>query len=104
MDKALKKSYEYLELSYNATEDDVVTRQNAMLKILQSKSSSEKHLEEKISKIKNSAEKIIKNLQENGLPKVKQPWFETKTESLFAQIIVLFFVGLIFAVSLIIIL
>ena len=104
MDKALRKCYKCLELSYNATEDDVITRQNAMVKILQSKRDVEKDTEEKISRVKYSAGQIIKNLKEHGLPKVKNYWFETKGENFLTQIIVLFFVAFIFAASLIIIL
>ena len=37
MEKNLKKSYQCLDLSYNATIDEVETREKALIKILTSK-------------------------------------------------------------------
>ena len=103
MNKSLKKCYHYLDLPYNATEEDVITRENALIKILKAKETKNKvSYEEKINRVMSSANLIIENIKTNGIPNVKPHWFETSNESLFIQIAILCFVGVLCLASFII--
>ena len=100
MEKELKKCYYDLDLSYQATEEDVMARANALTKIFKAKEMEKKiSCAEEIEMVKNSSNKIIENIKKNGIPNEDCHRFETSTQSIFVLLIVLFFVGFICAFS-----
>lgn len=93
MEKKLRISYKLLNLPYSATEEEVETRRNAMVKILESETN--KKTENRIIEVKNAAETIITNIKNNGIPKEEHHLFESSNESIIGLLIVLVFVVLI---------
>ena len=71
MKKELKKCYHYLDLNYDATIEEIQTREKALLRILNVKS-KEKNVsfEKKKELVKSYAETLITNIKNNGTPKV----------------------------------
>lgn len=94
MEKNLKKCYHCLDLPYNATADEVETRKNALVKILNSKAEEKnKSYTKEIEKIENSAGLILTNIKNNGISEKVNHCFESSTESIICLLIVLAFVG-----------
>lgn len=94
MEKNLKKSYYYLDLPFNATVEDVQTREKALIKILKAEE-KEKNIskQKEILTVKNSAITIIENIKNNGIPKEESHRFESSTESIIILLLVLLFAG-----------
>lgn len=100
MEKELKKCYYDLDLSYQATEEDVNARANALTKILKAKEMEKKvSCANEIALVKDSAKRIIKNIKKNGIPTEQSHRFESSTQSIIVLCIVLFFVSFICAFS-----
>ena len=69
MEKKLKRCYEYLDLNYLATAEDVEARKNALIKIANSSAKEKRiNVEDEIQKIEDCANKICENLSQNGMP------------------------------------
>ena len=70
MNRKLKKCYHYLDLSYDATIEEIQTREKALIRILNVKS-KEKNItfEKEKQMIKKYSEKLIDNIKNNGIPK-----------------------------------
>ena len=96
MDKELKKCYYNLDLSYQATIEDVEAREKALIKILKSKE-FEKNIScrSEIKIIQDNAKLIKENIKNNGIPQEKCHHFESSTQSILALLIVFFFVAII---------
>ncbi len=92
MKKVLKKCYRTLDLPFNSTIEDVELRKKAILKTLEIEHNSKK-TKQKIY-IENSANIIIENIKNNGVPNEEDHYFESSNESIFALVIVLIFVSL----------
>ena len=90
MKKELRRSYKILDLPYSATEEEVETRKNAMIKILESEKNEK--TEKRILELENASEIIILNIKNNGIPNKEHHLFEASNESIIALGIVLFFV------------
>lgn len=90
MKKELKVSYKILDLPYSATEEEVETRKNALIKILESEKNAK--TENKILEIENASKTIITNMENNGIPNEEHHLFESSGESIIALSIVLVFV------------
>lgn len=95
MDKNLKKCYECLDLPISATEDDVELRKKALVKIYNNKS-VEKGVsyDKQIGLVETSAETILENLKNNGIPKDEHHYFESSWKSVGILAIVLAFVAM----------
>lgn len=99
MKKSLKKCYQNLELDINSTEQDVKTREKALIKILKAKEVDENvNLKEDIKKVKSSAKEIIENIKVNGIPK-EEHFFESSSVSIFTMLTILFFISILCFVS-----
>ena len=93
MEKKLKNSYSCLDLPYNATEEEVVTRETALVKILKSKEHEENvSCEKEIDRIEKSSKYILDNIKNNGIPKEEFHRFEASKESVGAMFIIFVFV------------
>ena len=90
MKKELKISYKLLNLPYSATEEDVETRKNAMVKILESQKNEKS--EKRILELENASKVIIYNIKNNGIPNKEHHLYEASNESIAVLIIVLVFV------------
>lgn len=70
MKKDLKKCYHYLDLHYNATIEQIQTREKALIRILNVKEKEKNVSLEKEKKLVNEfSEKLINNIKNNGTPK-----------------------------------
>ena len=96
MKKSLNKCYLNLDLPYSASIEDVLSREKALIKILQSKE-KEKNIscEKEIQEIEFSAKAIVENIKVNGIPNEKEHRFEASNESIFGLFVVFAFVALI---------
>lgn len=95
MNKDLKKSYQFLNLGFNATEEEVLARKKALIKTFNAKElETGKSQQEKIDKVEESATCIIENLKKNSVPKTPH-FFETSDKSIVGLIITLCFVAMI---------
>ena len=69
MNKELIKCYECLDLSYNATIEDVEARTKAMIKIFNNKAIEKgKSYDKQIERVETSSKEIIANIKKNGIP------------------------------------
>ena len=96
MKKSLKRCYRCLDLPYDATEEEVISRENALVKILKSEA-LEKNISQnkKIKEVQNSSKVIIENIKNNGIPKEEFHRFECSNESIVALIIVCVFFAMV---------
>ncbi len=85
MNNKLRKSYDILDLSFSATEEEVELRKNALIKIEKDKNNSKQ-----IEIIEQSAIIILDNIKKNGIPKDNHKFY-TSNESLITIIIVFVF-------------
>lgn len=98
MTKEIKKCYYYLDLPFNATVEQVKVREKVMIKILRAKGMKlGKSYKDEINKVVLSAEGIFDYIKKNGIPKEKEPTFDTSISSLTTQIVAML-VMLIFCV------
>ena len=69
MEKNLKKCYEYLDLNYSATIEDVEARKNALIKIANSSAKEKRiNVENEIQIIEDYSNKICSYISQNGVP------------------------------------
>ena len=96
MNKDLKRSYEFLDLNYSATEEDVCAREKALIKIYHSEELEKRVTREKdIENTKKSAKIILENLKKNGLPQEQDERFDSSWQSAGLLLIVLFVTAMI---------
>ena len=68
MTKEIKKYYKYLDLPYDATEQDALTREKAIIKVLRAKAiKQKKNYNEEINKVAEYTNKVIENIKNNGV-------------------------------------
>ena len=93
MDKNLKRSYKCLDLPYNATAEEVESREKALIKILKAEyEKGDKSRNKKIDKVEKATELILESIKKNGMPKEEYHKFEVSKEALISLIIVFCFV------------
>ncbi len=97
MERELKKSYRLLNLPFEATEEEVNIRKNAMLKVIETENHKKRDYD--ILSIQQASENILNNIKKNGIPKEKDYYFEASTSSIVCLFIVLFFVAVICGVT-----
>ena len=96
MERELKKSYKCLDLPYNATAEEVETRQKALTKMLSVE--SEKRgisCEKELMEIQIASKMILENIKNNGIPQEEYHKFQVSNESIISLLIIFFFVGVI---------
>lgn len=96
MNKDLKKSYDFLDLTYSATEEDVCAREKALIKIFNSEA-KEKNVscDNEVETTKKHAKIIIENLKKNGPPQEQDERFDSSWQSAGVLLIVLFITAMI---------
>ena len=95
MEKELKRSYRFLDLPFNATEEDVEARKNALNKVLFSKGQEKnKSYDKQIQAVNDSANLILSNIKKNGIPTEENHSFDSSIESIIVLFIIAFFAGL----------
>ena len=91
MEKNLKKGYRYLDLAYSATIDEIEARKVALIKMLKAKERDKNiSCEKEIFKVENSANILIENIKNNGIPK-EYHHFIASNESIVGLVIVFMF-------------
>lgn len=95
MTKELKRQYYHLDLPFHATEEEVKSKQKAMIKILRAKKIyNGKDTSVEITKTQRAGEEILNYLKNNGVPK-KLHRFETEGRTLLSQLFVLALVAVV---------
>ncbi len=100
MPKEIKKYYNFMNLSYSSSVEEVKERENVMINALKEKTTKKnKSYSDKINKIEVCAKGIVNYIEKNGVPNVKDNLFNTPSSSLFSQLIILFSVMMVLAFS-----
>ena len=100
MPKEIKKIYNFMNLSYSSSIEEVQERENVMIKTLQAKAmKNNKFYEEKTNKIVASANKLIEYIEKNGVPNKRDNLFNTSNSSIMTQLIMLFAVIMVLSFS-----
>ena len=95
MNKELFKCYEVLDLPIESTIEQVKDREKALIKILKAKEKEESiSCEKEMEKVVLSKNKIIENIEKNGVPKEKPHRFESSAESLIIMFIICLCAGI----------
>jgi len=90
MPKDIKKFYNFMNLSFSSTVEEVQEREKVMIKILQAKAMKyNKNYQSEIDKVVNAANSIVEYINKNGIPNKKDNWFKTSKTSIFIQILML---------------
>ena len=98
--KELKKCYFNLDLSYDATPEQVKTQEKILIKILRAKAlKTGRSQQKKIDVIVKSANSILENLEKNGTPDLKEFCFSSSGKELATQAFVLIAVGIVAIIS-----
>ena len=92
MEKNLKKSYRCLNLPYSATEKEIKSRKEELVKFYMAKNNNKN--EKKIRDVEDSCNLIIDNLIKNGFPSEKDHRFESSNESIVGLLIALVVVSI----------
>ena len=91
MPKEIKQYYQFMNLSYSSTIEQVEEREKVMIKILRAKAiKKNKSNNEKIDQVVMSANGIIGYIEKNGVPNIKDNMFNTSKTSIFYEILMLF--------------
>ena len=90
MPKEIKKFYNFMNLSYSASIEEVQEREKVMIKVLRAKAiKKHKSYNLEINKVVSSANGIVDYIEKNGVPNKRDFLFNTPKSSLISQIIVL---------------
>ena len=94
MPKEIKRFYNFMDLSYSSTIEQVQEREKVMIKVLRAKAiKKKKSYNEKIAEVVTSADGIVEYIEKNGVPNKSDNLFNTPTKSIISQILVLIAVG-----------
>jgi len=98
MPKEIKKIYNFMNLSYSSSIEEVQERENVMIKTLQAKAMKKhKSCDEEINKVVDSANKLVDYIEKNGVPNKRDNLFNTSNLSIMTQLIMLFAVIMVLA-------
>ncbi len=102
MTKDIKRYYHFLDLPYDATIEDVQSRQKVMIKVLRAKAIKRGvSYKKKINKIAVIGEEVINYIKGYGVQPPEKILFDTKTSDLLTQIFLLVIIGTVSVVSII---
>ena len=97
MDKKLRKSYDYLDLPYSSTIEEVDAKKDIMIKV--AKSDLNNSNDKQVKRVLNCANLIIDNIKNNGIPNEMDHRFEMSMELIYCLSIALSFVGVLCILS-----
>lgn len=88
MTKEIKKHYYYLDLHFNATEEEIRIKEKMLIKILRYKAIKKgKSYKEEIDKVAKSADEIVDYIKKNGVPDKERPHFKSSVQDVLTQFI-----------------
>ena len=91
MPKEIKKFYNFMNLSYSSSIEEVQEREKVMINALQAKAMKKhKSCDEEINKVVDSANKLVEYIEKNGVPNKRDNLFNTSSSSIMTQLIILF--------------
>lgn len=92
MERKLKLSYRCLDLSYQATAEEVKRREQALIKIFTAKA-KEKNISysKQIDSIQKASNEILENIKNNGIPTKKYHRYEASISSIITLSVLLVF-------------
>lgn len=87
MPKQIKKHYHFLDLSYTATEEDILYKQKALIKFYRAKGIKRGvAYTNKINKVVNSTNVVLNFVKKNGVQTNVEPLFDTQKSTIFSQV------------------
>ena len=90
MPKEIKKHYNFMDLSYSSSVDEIKEREKVMIKILRAKAIKKGiSNNNKIEQVANSANQLVAYVEKNGISNIKDNMFETPKSSIVSQCFVL---------------
>ena len=90
MPKEIIKYYNFMDLSFSSTIEQVQEREKVMIKLLRAKAiKKKKSYNEQINQVVVSANEIVGFIEKNGVPNKVDSLFNTPTKSIISQIIIL---------------
>lgn len=102
MTKEMKRYYHFLDLPYDATIEDVRSRQKIMIKVLRAKAIKRGvSYKKKINKIAIIGEEIINFIKGYGVQPAEKVLFDTKLNDFITQIFLLLIVSTVTIISII---
>ena len=102
MTKEMKRYYHFLDLPYNATIDDVRSRQKVLIKVLRAKAIKRGiSYKKKINKIAIVGEEIINFIKGYGVQPPEKVLFDTKISDLITQLFLFLIVSTVSIISII---
>lgn len=105
MKAEIKRCYNYLDLPFDATIQDVELRQKVMIKIYRAKAlKTNKSYQDKIDRINNSALTLIDFIDKNGVQKPAIFSFKPSAEDIYGELFVLLIVMMLCVTSFILLL
>ena len=100
MTKELKKCYYYLDLPFNVDIDKVKAQEKVFIKILRAKALKKGvSQKKKIDKVVDCANKIISNIEKNGIPTDKETNLHATGAELATQVFILLAVSIVAIIS-----
>ena len=96
MPKEIKKFYNFMDLPYSSTVEQVQEREKVMIKLIRAKAiKKNQSYKIKIDKIVSSANGIVNYIEKNGVPNKPDSMFRTSKISIISQIIMLMCVAMV---------
>ena len=90
MPKEIKRYYNFMNLSYTSTIEQVQEREKVMIKLFRAKAiKKNKSYQNKINEIVTSANSIVEYIEKNGVSNKKDFLFNTPMKSIISQIFIL---------------
>ena len=100
MDKELKKHYHFMDLKYDATVEEIKSRQKVMIKVYRAKGiKTGKSYKNEIARVNFATSKILSNIKQNGIPKGNLFNFSSSINDMATLIFVLIIMMIICIVS-----
>jgi len=91
MPKEIRKFYNFMNLSYSSSIEEVQEKEKVMIKILRAKAMRKhKSYGKEINKVVDSANKLVDYIEKNGVPNKRDNLFNTSSSSIMTQLIMLF--------------
>jgi len=98
MPKEIRKFYNFMNLSYSSSIEEVQEKEKVMIKILRAKAMRKhKSYGKEINKVVDSANKLVDYIEKNGVPNKRDNLFNTSNLSIMTQLIMLFAVIMVLA-------
>ena len=89
MPKEIKNHYNFMDLSYSSSVEEVKEREKIMIKILRANAIKKGiSCSDKIQQVTNSANQIVDYIEKNGIPNIDDSRFVTSKNNIITQVFI----------------